>query len=186
MALSAHKFYGPKGVGALYVNRKSPRVQLAAQIDGGGHQNGFRSGTLNVPGIVGMGKAAEMAATKEHASTMAAIGAWRDRIELALLQLPQTSVNGGATQRLPNVINISFEGIKAERLVSMLNNDLAFSVGSACTSAQQKASHVLQAMQLSAKVIDGAVRLSLGKYLQETDVPVVIEKITQAVMKLRG
>lgn len=186
LALSAHKFYGPKGVGALYISRRSPRVQLIAQIDGGGHQNGFRSGTLNVPGIVGMGKAAAIASSSEHLASMEQVRDQRDQIESALLELPRTRVNGDTDQRLPNVINIAFEGIKAERLISLLNNELAFSVGSACTSAQQKASHVLQAMELPASVIEGSVRLSLGKYILQEDIAIIIEKISRSVLKLRG
>lgn len=184
MAFSAHKFYGPKGVGGLYINRKSPRVQLIAQIDGGGHQNGFRSGTLNVPGIVGMGKAAAITQSQAYLESMKQINHWRQQIETALLRLPNAKINGGDTERLPHVINIAFEGIKAERLVSMLNNELAFSVGSACTSAQQKASHVLQAMQLPQTVIDGSVRLSLGKYLTDEEIPVIIDKMQEAVWQL--
>ncbi len=184
MALSAHKFYGPKGIGALYINRKSPRVQLVAQMDGGGHQNGFRSGTLNVPGIVGMGKAAAMAQSEAYQNVMKQVQTWRDTIETSLLTLPNASINGDRNKRLPHVINIAFQGIKAERLVSMLNNELAFSVGSACTSAQQKASHVLQAMVLPKPVIEGSVRLSLGQYLQENEVDIVIEKMKNAVLEL--
>lgn len=186
LALSAHKFYGPKGIGALYINRRSPRVQLIAQMDGGGHQNGFRSGTLNVPGIVGMGKAAAIARTDEHWTSVERIKDHRDQIESALLQIPYSRINGDPDRRLPNVINIAFEGIRAERLISMLNSELAFSVGSACTSAQQKASHVLQAMELPGPVIEGSVRLSLGKYMNDEDIPVIIEKIGRSVLKLRG
>lgn len=185
MALSAHKFYGPKGVGALYINRKVPRVQLVAQIDGGGHQNGFRSGTLNVPGIVGLGKAAMLCRGALHRQEMAQIEAWRDEIEAGLLSIPGSLINGAGARRLPNVINIAFPGIKAERLVSRLNNTIAFSVGSACTSAQQKASHVLQAMHIDKEVLDGSVRLSLGKLLTAEEIPIIIHQIKQAVMALQ-
>lgn len=186
LALSAHKFYGPKGVGALYINRKVPRVQLVAQIDGGGHQNGFRSGTLNVPGIVGMGKAAMLCQTEQHEREMAQIEAWRDEIEAGLLAIPGSLINSAGAQRLPNVINIAFPGIKAERLVSRLNDAIAFSVGSACTSAQQKASHVLQAMRISKEVLDGSVRLSLGKLLTAEEVPLIIQQFKQAVTALQS
>ncbi|MBL7705218.1 MAG: cysteine desulfurase [Taibaiella sp.] len=185
LALSAHKFYGPKGVGALYINRKTPRVQLVAQIDGGGHQNGFRSGTLNVPGIVGMGKAAMLCQTEQHVQEMAQIKAWRDEIEAGLLTIPGSLINSAGAQRLPNVINIAFPGIKAERLVSRLNDAIAFSVGSACTSAQQKASHVLQAMRISKEVLDGSVRLSLGKLLTAEEIPLIIHQFKQAVTALQ-
>lgn len=185
LALSAHKFYGPKGVGALYINRKVPRVQLVAQIDGGGHQNGFRSGTLNVPGIVGMGKAAMLCKTEQHAEEMVRIEAWRDEIEAGLLTIPGSLINSTGAKRLPNVINIAFTGIKAERLVSKLNDVIAFSVGSACTSAQQKASHVLQAMRIDKEVLDGSVRLSLGKLLSAEDIPIIMQQFKQAVTALQ-
>ena len=185
LALSAHKFYGPKGVGALYINRKAPRVQLAAQIDGGGHQNGFRSGTLNVPAIVGMGKAAMLCQTEQHWQEMAQIKAWRDEMEAGLLTIPGSLINSAGARRLPNVINIAFPGIKAERLVSRLNDAIAFSVGSACTSAQQKASHVLQAMRISREVLDGSVRLSLGKLLTAEEIPLIIHQFKQAVNALQ-
>lgn len=185
LALSAHKFYGPKGVGALYINRKSPRVQLVAQTDGGGHQNGFRSGTLNVPGIVGLGKAALRCKTEEYQNELIQIEAWRDEIEAGLLTLPGTLINGAEARRLPHVINIAFPGIKAERLVSVLNDEIAFSVGSACTSAQQKASHVLQAMHLDPKVIEGSVRISLGRLLTAAEIPLIINRFKQAVAALQ-
>lgn len=185
LALSAHKFYGPKGVGALYINRKVPRVQLVAQIDGGGHQNGFRSGTINVPGIVGMGKAAMLCQTEQHEQEIAQIKAWRDEIEAGLLTVPGSLINSAGAQRLPNVINIAFPGIKAERLVSRLNDTIAFSVGSACTSAQQKASHVLQAMRIDKEVLDGSVRLSLGKLLTAEEIPLIIHQFKQAVTALQ-
>ncbi|RYD95565.1 MAG: cysteine desulfurase [Sphingobacteriales bacterium] len=185
LALSAHKFYGPKGVGALYINRKVPRVQLVAQIDGGGHQNGFRSGTLNVPGIVGMGKAALLCKGARHEQEMGRIKAWRDEIEAGLLTIPGSLINSAGAQRLPNVINIAFPGIKAERLVSRLNDAIAFSVGSACTSAQQKASHVLQAMRINKEVLDGSVRLSLGKLLSAEEIPLIIHQFKQAVTALK-
>lgn len=185
LALSAHKFYGPKGVGALYINRKVPRVQLVAQMDGGGHQNGFRSGTLNVPGIVGLGKAAMLCKGELHKQEIIQIEAWRDEIEAGLLTIPGALINGAGAQRLPNVINIAFPGIKAERLVSILNHAIAFSVGSACTSAQQKASHVLQAMHVDKAVLDGSVRLSLGKLLTAEEIPIIIHQIKQAVMALQ-
>lgn len=184
MAFSAHKFYGPKGVGGLYINRKSPRVQLIAQMDGGGHQHGFRSGTLNVPGIVGLGKAASIAKMELEQDTVQ-LKVWVAKLETELLSIIDSKINGSGAQRLPHVINIAFEGIKAERLISILNNDLAFSVGSACTSAQQKASHVLEAMHLSKSVIDGSIRLSLGKFMQSEDVPLVIDLIKKAVAKLK-
>lgn len=184
MAFSAHKFYGPKGVGALYVNRKKPRVQLLEQIHGGRHQNGLRSGTLNVPGIVGMGKAAEFAMREEHRRQMQRLQQLRDKLEEALLQLPGATLNGDAKTRLPHVSNIAFQGIKAERLVSRLGADVAFSVGSACTSAQQKASHVLQAMGLDEQRIEGSVRLSLGIFTTDEEISYAIKRISETVLSL--
>ncbi|WP_222165577.1 cysteine desulfurase family protein [Edaphocola aurantiacus] len=184
LALSAHKFYGPKGVGILYTRRRSPRVQLVAQIDGGGHQNGMRSGTLNVPAIVGLGKAAEQCRLHME-EWMSAVHTLRNEAEEALLKIEGAVLNGDLAQRLPNVLNIAFEGIKAERLVSRLNNDIAFSVGSACTSAQQKASHVLTAMNLPQTVIEGSVRLSFGRYNTVEEVRFAVEKIKAAVNELK-
>jgi cysteine desulfurase len=182
LALSAHKFYGPKGVGALYIRRKDPRVRLMAQIDGGGHERGYRSGTLNVPAIVGLGKAAEisMLPMDEEAKRL---GILRDKLEQALLQIDGTQVNGSVNNRMAHVSNISFERIKAERLVSLLNSEIAFSVGSACTSASKEPSHVLQAMGLDEERIKGSVRLSLGKFTTETEVDFAIAKITESVLK---
>lgn len=184
MAFSAHKFYGPKGVGALYVNRKKPRVQLLEQIHGGRHQNGLRSGTLNVPGIVGMGKAAEFVMREEHRRQMQRLQQLRDKLEEALLQLPGATLNGDTKTRLPHVSNIAFQGIKAERLVSRLGADVAFSVGSACTSAQQKASHVLQAMGLDEQRIEGSVRLSLGIFTTDEEISYAIKRISETVLSL--
>jgi cysteine desulfurase len=130
LALSAHKFYGPKGTGILYINKKKPRVQLVAQIDGGGHQDGRRSGTLNVPSIVGMGKAAQICCSAQHWESVNRIEKWRDELaHYFVSHCAPAIVNAQASLRLPNVLNISFLGIKAEQLVSRLNNELAFSVG---------------------------------------------------------
>lgn len=182
LALSAHKFYGPKGVGALYIRRKDPRVRLMAQIDGGGHERGYRSGTLNVPAIVGLGKAAEISILHldEEAKRL---GSLRDKLEQALLQIDGTKVNGSANNRMTHVSNISLGKIKAERLVSLLNSEIAFSVGSACTSASKEPSHVLQAMGLEDERIKGSVRLSLGKFTTELEVDFAIAKIIEAVLK---
>ncbi|RQO30053.1 IscS subfamily cysteine desulfurase [Taibaiella sp. KBW10] len=184
LALSAHKFYGPKGIGVLYTRRRSPRVQLIAQMDGGGHQNGFRSGTLNVPAIVGLGKAAALS-QENRINLIPKIGAIRDAVAQQLLQLEGAVENGDVHHRLPHVLNIAFEGIKAERLVSILNNEIAFSVGSACTSAQQKSSHVLEGMHLPPSVIEGSIRLSFGQYNTMEEAEIVAGKITQAVNQLK-
>jgi cysteine desulfurase len=169
LALSAHKIYGPKGVGALYVRRKGPRVKPKAQIDGGGHQNGFRSGTLNVPGIVGLGKACSLCelTMKEEQERLEGL---RNKLISGLENIAEIVVNGDRDHMLSHVANLSFIGYKAERLISLLNNKIAFSVGSACTSASQGPSHVLEAMGLDQKVIDGAIRLSLGRPVTEADI----------------
>lgn len=182
LAISAHKFYGPKGIGALYLRRKAPRVQLVAQIDGGGHQNGFRSGTLNVPGVVGLGAAVQLMNIAQNELWLQEL---RDMLEAGLLSIKDTYINGNTTQRLPNTSNIAFEGIKAERLISILNKEIAFSVGSACTSAEQKASHVLQAMGLSDERIDGSVRFSVGLHNTKEEIASVVEKVTQAVLAIK-
>lgn len=182
LALSAHKFYGPKGIGALYVRRKDPRVRLIAQIDGGGHERGYRSGTLNVPAIVGLGKAAEISMVQMDMEA-ARLGSLRDGMEHALLQLNGTRINGSVADRMTHVSNISFENIKAERLVSLLNSEIAFSVGSACTSASKEPSHVLQAMGFDEERIKGSVRLSLGKYTTKGEVDFTVAKFTEAIEK---
>lgn len=180
LALSGHKFYGPKGVGALYIRRRDPRVRLLAQIDGGGHERGFRSGTLNVPGIVGLGKAASlamnlMAEEKERLQRL------RNRLEQSLLSITGTKVNGGEAPRIAHVSNLSFAGIKAERLIAALNSQVAFSVGSACTSASKEPSHVLEAMGLSEGRIQGAIRLSLGRFTTKMEIDQAIALIAKAV-----
>ncbi len=178
MALSAHKLYGPKGVGALYRRRKGPRVSLKAQIDGGGHERGFRSGTLNVPGIAGLGKACSLC-SEMMAAEQQRLGALRDRLEQALLQCGDVRVNGSLQARMPHVTNLSFRGVKAERLISALNSELAFSVGSACTSASKAPSHVLEAMGLDQADLDGAIRFSLGRFT-------TAEEIEQAIDLVKG
>ncbi len=134
MAFSAHKMYGPKGVGALYVRRKNPRVKVTAQIDGGGHERGMRSGTLNVPGIVGFGKACEIC-MNEMTEETARVSKLRDKLENALLQVEEAYLNGDKEQRLPHVTNISFKYVEGEGLMMGFNKNIAVSSGSACTSA---------------------------------------------------
>ena len=132
-----------------------------------------------------MGKAAMLCKTEQHAEEMVRIEAWRDEIEAGLLTIPGSLINSAGAKRLPNVINIAFTGIKAERLVSKLNDVIAFSVGSACASAQQKASHVLQAMRIDKEVLEGSVRLSLGKMLRAEEVPLIMQQFKQAVTALQ-
>jgi cysteine desulfurase len=183
LAMSAHKFYGPKGVGALFLRRRNPRARVVPQINGGAHEQGFRSGTLNVPGIVGMGRAAEICmqlGTAEWLRQQALIRKLRE----CLLKISGTVINGSDNNLLPNVCNIAFRGIKAEHLVSRLNGELAFSVGSACTSASQAPSHVLMGMGLDKAVIDGSVRLSIGRYTTEAEIDRAVQLITDAVQEL--
>ena len=142
MAFTAHKMYGPKGVGALYVRRKNPRVKLTAQIDGGGHEKGMRSGTLNVPGIVGFGKACEICRT-EMAEEMARVSKWRDKLQTGLLKIEEAYLNGDKEHKLPHVTNISFRHVESEGLMMGLNKNIALSSGSACTSASLEPSYVL-------------------------------------------
>jgi len=183
LALSAHKIYGPKGVGALYIRRKMPRVRLAAQMDGGGHEAGFRSGTLNVPGIVGLGKAA-MLCMEQGEREWEQVKLLRDELEEQLLRIDGAKVNGGGGERLPNVCNIAFKDIKAERLVVLLNTKIAFSLGSACTSAVKEPSHVLKAMGKSIPEIEGSVRLSLGRYTTAEETGIAAKEISEAVRYL--
>jgi cysteine desulfurase len=176
LACSAHKLYGPKGVGALYVRRKNPRVRLVAQMDGGGQERSLRSGTLNVPGIVGFGKAAALAEL-EMDMNMDLVARLRDKLERALLQFEGTSLNGHSQFRLPTVSNISFAHIKGNRLLGAILKDIAVSSGSACSSASPEPSHVLKAMGLNDELAFHAIRFSLGKYNTEEEVDIVIEKV---------
>lgn len=176
LACSAHKLYGPKGVGALYVRRKNPRVRLTAQLDGGGQERGFRSGTLNVPGIVGFGKAASLAMAEMN-QDMEAIGRLRDRLENGLLQFEGTQLNGHVRNRLRTVTNISFGNTAGKQLLEGLLKEIAISSGSACSSASPEPSHVLKAMGLDDSLAYHAIRFSLGKYNTEEEVNFVIEKV---------
>ncbi len=162
LALSAHKLYGPKGIGALYVRRKGPRVSMAAQIDGGGHERGFRSGTLNVPGIVGIGAACQLSAglMEQEAVRQAAM---REQLEQWIRGQESASINGETAPRLPHVCNFALPAFNGAEWVSKLNNKIAFSVGSACTSASNQPSHVLKAMGLSDELIKASLRFSLGR-----------------------
>ena len=148
MAFTAHKMYGPKGVGALYVRRKNPRVKVTAQMDGGGHERGMRSGTLNVPGIVGFGKAAEIAMLEMDADA-ARLSKMRDRLETELMKIEESYVNGNRESRLPHISNISFKYVEGEGLMMAFNQNIAVSSGSACTSASLEPSYVLKALGLA-------------------------------------
>lgn len=169
LCISAHKFYGPKGVGALFVRRKNPRVALQAQIDGGGHEKGLRSGTLNVAGIVGLGKACEMA-QKELWDNNAKTGALRAKLEHYLLDINGVRINGSTKYRLYNTANICFGGIKADSIIGKINNKVCVSSGSACTSALAQPSHVLKAMGMSDADSYSSIRFSLGKFTTEEEI----------------
>jgi cysteine desulfurase len=182
MCLSAHKFYGPKGVGALYVRRKNPRVTLFPMIDGGGHERGLRSGTLNVTGIVGLGKACEIAKL-EMWDDSARISRLRTKLEQHLCDLEDVYINGSTKNRLFNTTNIAFLKIRSESLIHKIPN-IAVSMGSACTSAIAQPSHVLKAMGLSDAESYSSIRFSLGKYTTMEEIDFVIEKVSGAVKQL--
>ncbi len=183
LACSAHKMYGPKGVGALYIC-PHPRVHLVPLIDGGGHERGLRSGTLNVPGIVGFGQAAAIAQDEMPAEAKR-LAALRDRLEQGFLQLPQVWVNGAGAPRLPHMCNISFRFVEAESLLMSFNRYIAVSTGSACTSATMEPSHVLRAMGLSADDAHAAIRFSLGRFNTRQEVDFAIETVSEAVRQYR-
>ena len=184
MAFTAHKMYGPKGVGALYVRRKNPRVKVTAQLDGGGHERGMRSGTLNVPGIVGFGKACELASL-EMASDTERISKLRDKLENALKQIEESYVNGNPAHRLPHVSNISFKYVEGEGLMMGFNQDIALSSGSACTSASLEPSYVLKALGLGDDLAHSSLRFGLGRYTTEEQIDFTIKAVTDTVLKLR-
>ncbi|MBI2833150.1 MAG: IscS subfamily cysteine desulfurase [Acidobacteria bacterium] len=183
-SLSAHKLYGPKGVGALYVRRKNPKVSLAAIIDGGGHERGLRSGTPNVPGIVGLGCAAEICGA-EMADESRRLQALRDRLLHGLTRnLAGIDVNGSMTDRLPNNLNVSFAGVEGESLLMGIG-DVALSSGSACASATAKPSHVLKAIGREDDLAHASIRFGLGRFNTEEEVDYVVEKVTAVVRRLR-
>ncbi len=184
LSLSAHKMYGPKGVGALYVRRKAPRVRLTAQMDGGGHEKGLRSGTLNVPGIVGLGTAAELCG-KEMQQDAKRLSLLRDKLETALLALNETYVNGDPKHRLPQVSNLSFRGVDGEGLLMGVNKEIALSSGSACTSASLEPSYVLKALGLDDDLAHSSLRFGLGRYTTEEEIDYTIERISAQVRQLR-
>ena len=183
MAFSGHKMYGPKGVGALFVRRKNPRVKVTAQMDGGGHERGMRSGTLNVPGIVGLGKACELCRLEMEKDT-AHVSRLRDKLETELLKLEESYVNGSREHRLPHVTNISFKYVEGEGLM-MGVKDLAVSSGSACTSASLEPSYVLKALGLSDDLAHSSLRFGLSRFTTEEQVDYAISHVTEAVNKLR-
>ncbi len=183
VSLSAHKMYGPKGVGALYVRRK-PRVRLVAQMDGGGHERGFRSGTLNVPGIVGFGKAAALALAERDVEAERVL-ALRERLRKGLLAgLDLVSLNGSLEHRVPGNLNVSFSYVEGEALM-MAIKDVAVSSGSACTSASLEPSYVLRAMGVSEDLAHSSIRFGLGRFTTGEEIDFVVRLVVEKVKKLR-
>jgi cysteine desulfurase len=184
MAFTAHKMYGPKGVGALYVRRKNPRVKVTAQMDGGGHERGMRSGTLNVPGIVGFGKACELCMLDMEEDTKR-ISKLRDHLEKELLKLEEAYVNGSREHRLPHVANISFKHVEGEGLLMGFNKNIALSSGSACTSASLEPSYVLKALGLGDDLAHSSLRFGLSRFTTDEEIEYTIKAISETVLKLR-
>jgi len=184
MSISAHKMYGPKGVGALYVRRRNPRVQLTAQMDGGGHERGMRSGTLNVPGIVGLGEACALAQAEMPAESKR-LAFLRDKLKERLLNsLDEVYINGTLEHRLPNNLNISFAYVEGESLLMGIN-EIAVSSGSACTSATLEPSYVLKALGAGDDLAHSSIRFGLGRFNTEEEVDYVAGKVIEVVKKLR-
>lgn len=184
VSITAHKLYGPKGVGALYVRRRNPRVRLELQMDGGGHERGMRSGTLNVPGIVGLGKAADLARL-ELTETSAHVKALRDRLHAGITaQLKDVFLNGHPTERHPGNLNISFAYVEGESLLMALK-DVAVSSGSACTSASLEPSYVLRAIGVGDELAHTSIRFGVGKFNTEEEIDFVIQLVVDKVNKLR-
>ena len=184
MAFTAHKMYGPKGIGALYVRRKNPRVKVTAQMDGGGHERGMRSGTLNVPGIVGFGKACELCRLEMESDTKR-ISILRDKLETELMKLEEAYINGSTEHRLPHVTNISFKHVEGEGLLMGFNKNIALSSGSACTSASLEPSYVLKALVLGDYLAHSSLRFGLGRFTTEDQIDYTIKAISGTVLKLR-
>jgi cysteine desulfurase len=184
MSFSAHKLYGPKGVGALYVRKKAPRVRIAAQMDGGGHERGMRSGTLPVPMIVGFGKAVELC-EQEMPTESKRLSAMRDRLQTAIAsKLEEVYLNGHPTQRLPNNLNLSFAYVEGESLLMGLK-EIALSSGSACTSATLEPSYVLRALGVGSDLAHSSIRFGLGRFNTDEEVDYTAKRIIEVVTKLR-
>jgi cysteine desulfurase len=185
LSLSAHKIYGPKGAGALYVRRKNPRVRLSAQIDGGGHERAMRSGTLNVPGIVGLGKACRLCKKllPQEAQRQSRL---INKLERGLLAIEGTCINGSTLYRLPNTTNIAFKNVEGNALMIGLQKDMAVSSGSACTSASLEPSYVLKALNLQDELAKSSLRFSVGRYTTDEEIDYAIKKVTETVDHLRA
>lgn len=184
LSMSAHKIYGPKGIGALYVRSKNPRVRLSAMIHGGGQEKGIRSGTLNVPGIVGLGKACEIA-QEDLPEEAARLTRLRERLKEGIFsRLDKVYVNGHPTERLPGSINISFAYVEGESLMMGLK-EIAVSSGSACTSTTLEASYVLRAIGVDEELAHTSIRFGLGRFNTEEEVDYTIDRVVQEVTRLR-
>lgn len=184
MTFTGHKMYGPKGIGALYVRRKNPRVKVTAQMDGGGHERGMRSGTLNVPGIVGFGKACELCRLDMEEDTKR-ISVLRNKLETELMKIEEAYINGTTASRLPHVTNISFKHVEGEGLLMGFNKNIALSSGSACTSASLEPSYVLKALGLGDDLAHSSLRFGLSRFTTEEEIDYTIKSITDTVLKLR-
>lgn len=184
LACSGHKLYGPKGVGALFVRKRFPRIKLNAQVHGGGHERGFRSGTLNTPAIVGFGMACELA-SQEMTAEAVRLKVLRERFELALGELAGCQVHSAHVERLPHIINFYVEEIDAEALIIQIRDRLAVSSGSACTSAEMLPSHVLMAMYQDEEIAYSSIRISLGRNLSEHDLETALVVLQEAVGTIR-
>jgi cysteine desulfurase len=183
LSFTGHKMYGPKGVGVLYVRRKNPRVKVTAQMDGGGHERGMRSGTLNVPSIVGMGKACELSRLEMDADA-SRLSKMRDRLEKELLTIEESYINGNIEHRLPHVSNMSFKYVEGEGLIMGVKN-IAVSSGSACTSASLEPSYVLKALGLDDELAHSSLRFGLSKFTTDEEIDYAINHVKEAVEKLR-
>jgi cysteine desulfurase len=183
LSFTSHKMYGPKGIGALYIRKRMPRVSLAPQIDGGGHEHGLRSGTLNVPGIVGFGAAAQVAL--EHTEERSRILMLRTRfLESVYSGVDNVQLNGDPVRRLPGNINLRVQGVRAERMLTSLS-EVAFSTGSACSSANPEPSHVLTAIGLTEAEARSSIRLGIGRFNTVEEIDYVSQRIVESIRQLR-
>jgi len=186
LSISAHKIYGPKGVGALYVRRANPRVRVACQMHGGGHEEGMRSGTMNVPGIVGLGKACEIARLELNEEAQR-IGALRHYLKIGIeSQLGEVYLNGHPVERLPSNLHLSFAHLDGEALLMSLNEEIAVSAGSACNSASSEPSFVLKAIGVSPDLAYSAIRFGLGRFNTKEEVEYTISRVVEVVTRLRS
>jgi len=182
LCLSGHKIYAPKGIGALYVRRKNPRVALAEQINGGGHERGWRSGTLNVPAIAGLGKALDLYSEEQNRK----IKSLRDKLETGLLQIEGSFLNGDKAKRIFNTTNISFAGVHGKMLMTDLTKEIAVSSGSACSAASVEPSHVLAAMNVTEELNRSSIRFSLGRFTTEAEIDFTIDFVKTTIEKIRN